>query len=154
MIRFALTCDAGHRFESWFASGAAFDTLQRGGHLSCPVCGSDAVDKALMAPRVGGAAGQETDAAPAADPTAPAKPMLTAPADSPVARTLGRLRAFVEANTEDVGRRFVREARAIYDGAAPQRAIRGQATGAEAKALAEDGIEAVALPFPDTKRTN
>lgn len=154
MIRFALTCDADHRFESWFASGAAFDTLQRSGHLSCPVCGSHTVEKALMAPRVAGAAGKEKDAPPAANETAPEKPMLTAPPDSPVARTLGRLRAFVEANTEDVGRRFVQEARAIHDGAAPQRAIRGQATGAEARALAEDGIEAVALPFPDTKRTN
>ncbi|HAC48262.1 MAG TPA: DUF1178 domain-containing protein, partial [Sulfitobacter sp.] len=52
MIRYALKCEAGHGFDSWFQSAAAFDSLARGGHLSCAVCGSAEVRKSLMAPRV------------------------------------------------------------------------------------------------------
>lgn len=152
MIRYALICDANHRFESWFSSGAAFETLRDGAHLSCPICGSGTVDKALMAPRVGGAVSSGSE--PSMEPPASGNAVLSAPPDSPVARAIGRLKAFVEANTENVGRRFVQEARAIHDGTAPARAIRGQATGAEAKALVDDGIDAIPLPFPDTSRTN
>ena len=65
MIRYALKCEAGHGFESWFQSAAAFDSLARAGHLSCAVCGSTEVSKSLMAPRVtsGGSAPAAPEAA-------------------------------------------------------------------------------------------
>jgi hypothetical protein len=40
MIRFHLKCDQNHQFESWFQSGAAFDKLVAGKHVSCTICGS------------------------------------------------------------------------------------------------------------------
>src|SRR5262249_10674711 len=52
MIRYALACDEGHAFESWFANSATYDRQVKRGLVSCPVCNSTKVEKAIMAPRV------------------------------------------------------------------------------------------------------
>ncbi|HXW40832.1 MAG TPA: DUF1178 family protein, partial [Xanthobacteraceae bacterium] len=39
MIRYALSCEAGHAFESWFANSAAYDKQAKRGLINCPVCG-------------------------------------------------------------------------------------------------------------------
>ena len=52
MIRYALACDQGHTFESWFQNSAAYDKQAKRGLVTCPVCGSAKVEKALMAPRL------------------------------------------------------------------------------------------------------
>jgi hypothetical protein len=52
MIRYALTCDRAHDFDSWFQSAEAFDGLLSAGMLACPDCGSPKVGKSLMAPQV------------------------------------------------------------------------------------------------------
>jgi hypothetical protein len=65
---------------------------------------------------------------------------------------LRKLRDNVVAGTEDVGERFPQEARAIEDGEAERRPIRGRATFEEAKALLEDGIEI--LPVPELPGDN
>ena len=53
------------------------------------------------------------------------------------------------AKTEDVGDRFATEARRIHYGEAEERGIRGRATPDEARELADEGIDIVALPVPD-----
>lgn len=53
MIRYALGCRAGHAFESWFRNAADYDDQAARGLVSCPVCGSPDVEKALMTPRLG-----------------------------------------------------------------------------------------------------
>lgn len=143
MIKYALRCAQGHRFESWFQSSAAFDRLERSGHVSCAVCGGGGVEKAMMAPQVAG-----TDKQKAPAETAP----LSSPA-SAAEQAIRELRRQVEANADNVGRDFAREARAIHNGEAPQRAIYGEARGDEAKALIEDGIPVRPLPWR-TQRTN
>src|SRR5262249_28678057 len=40
MIRYALACDEGHAFESWFANSATYDRQVKRGLVSCPVCNS------------------------------------------------------------------------------------------------------------------
>src|SRR5207249_1307686 len=55
MIRYALACGNGHAFESWFQNSAAFDRQVKRGLVTCPVCNSAKVEKALMAPRISGA---------------------------------------------------------------------------------------------------
>jgi hypothetical protein len=67
---------------------------------------------------------------------------------------LADLRRQIESRTEDVGRRFAAEARAIHEGRAPDRAIRGQAKGAEARALLEEGVPILPLPFPPPRQVN
>lgn len=144
MIRYTLRCDDGHAFESWFASSAAYDALETAGQLACAVCGSAAVSKALMTPAV--AAPGRSDPAAAPDP-APMTTALSAPVDSRVARALAALRAEIEAKADYVGPRFAQEARRIHAGEAEERAIWGQATGEEARALVEDGVPVAPLPF-------
>ena len=53
MIRYALACDKGHTFESWFANSAAYDKQAKRSLIACPVCNSAKVEKAIMAPRLG-----------------------------------------------------------------------------------------------------
>lgn len=135
MIRYALRCDKAHRFESWFGSSEDFDRLRAAGMVSCAVCGSTAVAKDLMAPAIA-----------AADPA----PSLAAPA-SPAEQALVELRRHVEATSENVGREFAAEARRIHEGASPERSIIGEATTAEARALADDGIPVSRLPWSSPK---
>lgn len=139
MIRYALRCGAGHGFESWFQSSAAYDGLLRAGQLACPVCGSVTVEKALMAPSV-------KAEAPGARP-------LATPAD-PREQALAALRRHVEENSDYVGMGFASEARAIHAGDAPERAIYGEARPEEARALIEDGIPVAPLPFLPQRKTN
>lgn len=140
MIRFALRCDNSHRFDSWFGSGEDYDRLRAQGLVSCAICGSGAVEKDLMAPNIG------TGAAPAEG----AKPNLSAPA-SPAEQALAELRAKIEAGSENVGRDFAAEARRIHAGEAPARPIIGEARAPEARALIEDGIPVVPLPWSGRK---
>src|SRR5436190_480237 len=52
VIRYNLICDKRHEFESWFQNSAAYDKQAKRGLVSCPLCGSSKVEKAIMAPRL------------------------------------------------------------------------------------------------------
>lgn len=160
MINYTLKCAQDHRFDSWFQSAAAFDKLSDAGMVSCAICGDTDVQKAIMAPRVRPArnsaapqpepqAESPSDAAPAAEPKNP----LSTPANATEA-ALAKLRKQVEQNSDYVGDSFAREARAMHDGDAPERAIYGQAKPEEARALIEDGIPVAPLPFHIGRKTN
>lgn len=138
MIHYSLKCEDGHDFQSWFASGEAYEALHNAGHVSCPVCGNTSVEKALMAPRV--TAGRD-------------KPALSAP-QSDAETAVAELKKKVEAESEYVGHGFASEARAIHDGDAPRRAIWGEAKIAEAKRLHDDGIPVLPLPFVPSRKAN
>ncbi|MFN4057021.1 MAG: DUF1178 family protein [Roseinatronobacter sp.] len=137
MIRFALKCAQGHAFESWFKSNGAFDALSGQGLITCPDCGASDVTKALMAPSVS----VQTKA-----PLPPAKDDLE--------RRIATLKAEVEANSDYVGTDFVTQARAMYLGDMPDRPIHGEAAPAEAKALIDDGVPIVPLPFVPSRKAN
>jgi hypothetical protein len=155
MIRYTLKCSAGHSFESWFASSSAFDDLRDANRLECAICGSRTLDRAMMAPRVR-TARKTGDTPPAPPETVDPTPhqSLSAPPDGALARMIQALRVKVERETEDVGRNFVSEARAIHAGDAPERAIRGEANPSEARKLLDDGISVMPLPFIDSKKAN
>lgn len=145
MIRFALRCASSHHFESWFQSGDAFEKLKAAGHVSCPVCGSTAVEKAIMAPSV-----SAKEDIPSPPPPPPAK----VPAKAPPAEAVAKLRDHIEKNSEYVGKEFAAEARAIHDGASPGRSIYGEAKPEDARKLVEDGVPIAPLPFiPKRKMT-
>lgn len=137
MILYTLKCDEAHRFDAWFKSAADFDRQRAAGLVECAVCGSGAVEKDLMAPSLGGGANR------------PAAPLST-PA-SPAEQALRRLRARIEAQSENVGRGFAAEARRIHEGEAPARPIIGEARPREARALIEDGIPVAPLPWSSRK---
>ncbi|SLN46605.1 hypothetical protein ROA7023_01931 [Roseisalinus antarcticus] len=146
-------------FDSWFQSAAAYNTLAGSGHLSCAVCGSAAVEKDLMAPRVRpDAAAPQTPAKPDAPAGAgQAAPRGAGPLSHPASvaeQAMAELRRKIEAESVDVGSRFVDEARRMHDGDLPKRSIRGEAQVGEAIKLLEDGIPIAPLPFLPKRRAN
>jgi hypothetical protein len=154
MIRYALRCDREHRFDSWFGSSADFDRLKAGGLVACAVCGSASVEKELMAPSIGSAAGPGSGEVlpPEVLPPGgrPGPGPLSQPL-SPAEQALAELRKRIEAAADNVGRDFAAEARRIHAGEAPERVIIGEARAAEAKALIEDGIPVAPLPWGNRK---
>ena len=137
MIKYALKCDDGHGFESWFASAEAYDSLLAAGHVACTACGSVKISKALMAPQVKTA--RTADAAPDAGDKGAA---------------LAKLREEGEAKATYGGGYFASEARAQHLGDLPDRPIYGEAGPEEAKSLIEDGVPVAPLPFIPTRKAN
>src|SRR5665811_249208 len=80
MIHYALVCEKGHEFESWFADSAAYDNQIKRKLIACPHCGSAKVEKAIMAPQV---ASSKKRKAPAEAPVPPAA--AATPEKAPVA---------------------------------------------------------------------
>ncbi|PIE07154.1 MAG: hypothetical protein CSA74_08485 [Rhodobacterales bacterium] len=167
MIRFTLQCPGGHRFESWFRDGQAFDTVAAAGGLVCPDCGSTEIEKSLMTPRIRPARDRAQPpapvhaqaSAPMSGPAALAHPPAGAPAPplaaaSPREKAIAALRARVESEADYVGLEFAREARAMHTGDVPQRPIYGEAKAAEAVELIEEGIPVAPLPFTPTRKVN
>ena len=159
MILYALSCDNDHEFESWFPSGDAFEAQRKRGLVACPFCGSAKVEKQIMAPRVARAGKPANLPVPT-----PVKPDLpeTSPAPQPVAlfsekerelrAMVKALREHVEKNAEHVGGRFPDEARKMHYGDIEHRAIYGEATTEEARALIDEGVEVSPLPvLPDDR---
>ena len=52
MIKYQLICDLTHEFEGWFQTGASFDAQNEAGLVTCPVCDSVKVRRALMTPNL------------------------------------------------------------------------------------------------------
>ncbi len=142
MIRYNLKCEKDHTFDSWFQSAEAFEKLLENSMITCSVCGAIGVEKAIMAPQV----------RPARKSTEPKGPLST-PA-SPAEQALAEMRKKVEENSEDVGTDFAKEARAIHEGDAPERAIHGEAKIQDAKELIDDGIAVTPLPWGDKGKAN
>jgi hypothetical protein len=146
MIVFDLSCAAGHRFEGWFGSSEDFAGQHARGLVTCPKCGSAAVDKAPMAPAVPRKGNQQQ---PAARPGN--QPMTRGPLPPEVAQALQNLaEAQAKALKESkwVGDRFAEQSRAMHYGERPAETIHGQATPDEALALFEEGVPVAPLPFP------
>ena len=72
----------------------------------------------------------------------------------PAEQALAELRKKVEENSEYVGNNFVREARDIHAGIAPERAIHGEARAEDAKKLIEEGVPVAPLPFAVGQKSN
>ncbi|HZQ12937.1 MAG TPA: DUF1178 family protein [Pseudolabrys sp.] len=158
MIRYSLTCDKGHEFDSWFADSAAYDKQARRKLVACPHCGSVKVEKAIMAPRLSTAktapieapAAQAQPAAPA--PAAPAPVAMISPQERELRTRLKELRDHLIKNAENVGAKFPEQARKMHYGEIEHRSIYGEATPDEARRLAEEGIEFHPLPvLPDDR---
>jgi hypothetical protein len=134
---FRLCCSRGHDFEGWFASSGEFDRQHANGEVRCPMCDDRTVVRLPSAPYVNtGARGSQT------------MPVVAqGEARAPeLASAIAKLKSYVVANTEDVGRMFPEVARRIHYGEEAARGIRGRVTAEEAGELREEGIEAVPLP--------
>jgi hypothetical protein len=162
VIRYALVCHRGHDFESWFQNSAAFDKQGKRGLVTCPLCGSPKVEKALMAPRLARtdrASGRSVEAAEASTASEPEAP---APEKTPVAimsaqerefrSKLKELRNHLTQNADYVGPKFPDEARRMHYGEIEHRSIYGEASPDDAKSLHEEGIAFHPLPILPEER--
>ena len=155
MIRYALRCDQGHTFESWFQSSTAYDSQRRRKLVSCPACDSVAIEKAIMAPRLAkakkGAAAPDAPVPAAVEAQADAV-ALVSPQERELRAKLKELRDYIVSKADNVGTGFPTEARKMHYGDIEHRPIYGEASGEEARALVEEGIEVAPLPIvPDDR---
>ncbi len=150
MILYTLGCDNGHRFDSWFNDSAAYDEQAAGGYVSCPLCGSASVEKAIMAPALVSSRSSRREQTPMA---VAVSPDTTSPGDALLGERETMMRAFLRSvrkkilsEGDDVGPAFPEEARRMHDGERPARPIHGQATPREARDLLEEGIMIMPVP--------
>jgi hypothetical protein len=138
-----LQCGRQHTFEGWFGSEEDFQSQLARSLVECPICGDTGILKRLSAPRL------NLGAAQAAEKPSESKAVASLPAPG-AAQQAAWLQAVrhVLANTEDVGEKFVEEARRIHYGEADDRNIRGQASPEETAELIEEGIAVMPLPIP------
>ena len=161
MIKYQLICDKSHEFEGWFGNSATFESQQESGFLTCPVCGSADVRRALMAPNLASPKTRKTDLAeqqPSAQPEPqpqPQAPQQASAALPPAAarkmqELMSEMRALqtkIREECRDVGNDFAEEARKIHYGEVEPEGIYGQATAEEREALDEEGIEIMDMPW-------
>ena len=173
MILYNLRCHKDHIFETWFRDSAAYDSQTKSAVIECPVCGSNKVAKAIMAPHVTKSAGRGRSLG--EDSAAPAAPISNAPvskapvSNTPVSnapirgattkamreveqsakirRALQELRRHVEESFDYVGPEFAEEARKIHYGETGERPIYGETSEEEAAALEEEGVSVSRIPW-------
>ena len=155
MIRYSLRCEHDHAFESWFQDSSAYDTQVKRKLVSCPVCGSHGIEKAIMAPRIVGKKGRESSApapAPAEAGGATTSTPLLMAQERELRAKLKELRDHIVKNADNVGEKFPNEARKMHYGEIEHRPIYGEASPEEAKSLIEEGVEVSPLPvLPDDR---
>lgn len=164
MIRYSLRCERGHQFESWFQDSASFDRQVRRKLVACPNCDSTKVKKAIMAPQVtrkGRSAHQRareerldsvTPQGPVASAAAQASAALMTPEASELRAKLKELRDYIRTSADNVGEQFPEQARKMHYGEIKPRAIYGEASPDEARALVEEGVDVLPVPLlPDDR---
>ena len=132
MVVYDIRCSHEHVFEAWFPDSAAFDAQAAAGHVACPTCGDTRVVRAPMAPNIATGKGD-----------AERRREL----EDHAMKVLTNMREFIEKSCDNVGGRFAEEARKIHYGESAPRNIYGRATGEEAEALKDEGIEFGELPW-------
>lgn len=142
MIQYTLTCEASHRFDAWFRNGQAYDDQAARGILTCPICNSSKIEKALMAPAIS-----------TKREGAPEKQVALSAGHPERAQLLAAMRTLKQKLTADadyVGDKFAEEARKIHFNETEERGIYGEATRDEVASLIDDGIDFMPLPdLPD-----
>ena len=171
MIKYKLICDLSHEFEGWFQTSAAFDAQNQADLITCPICDSANVRRALMTPNLASPKRRRTTPSanvPNTDvpttginseppPLYPAKSSgshaaasgasLSATEIGEVMAQLRQLQRKIKTECRDVGTEFAVEARKIHYGESAPENIYGQSNDEEREALADEGIDILAMPW-------
>ena len=137
MIKYTLTCNKGHQFESWFTNSESFEKLKKKKLLECAVCSSKEIEKSLMAPRITLNSNKKNE--------------TLISAKSALEKEIKALKTKIKETATDVGEKFPTEARAMHYGEKEDKPIIGKTTLEEARDLAEEGIPFAPLPWNDDK---
>jgi len=137
MIKYDLKCDLLHTFEGWFSSSDDYENQALKGLVTCPVCGNDKVERAIVAPSIKKSSLK----------TGFNNKNITNFNELELKTKLRTLNKEIEKQTVDVGENFADEARLIYKGEKKGKAIRGTATKKEEKKLKEEGVPYIKIPW-------
>ena len=166
MIKYQLICDLTHEFEGWFQTGAAFDVQNEAGLVTCPVCDSVRVRRALMTPNLASPKRRSDDMGrlPAAKtdhqlgtitrPSQAASANVVASKATPSQAALGEaiaqlrhLQRKIKSECRDAGADFATEVRKMHYGDSEPENIYGHSSNEERESLADEGIDIVTLPW-------
>jgi hypothetical protein len=141
MIKYRLICDTEHEFDGWFPSSREFTRQKKMGQLTCPVCDSKHVDKAMMSPGVSRSKNarrlsQSRDSAVSPDQMMPA---------SQAKHVLKKIGQYITKNFENVGDRFYKEAVRCEEGDRDDR-FYGTPSKEETNKLLDEGIDLFHVP--------
>ena len=151
MIKFSLSCECNHIFDSWFESNKAYETLNSKKLLTCPKCDSTQVNKNIMAPNI---VAKEKSAKNECKALEKTKKIDLQKPFSKYEETLQKMKKEIEKNSEYVGKKFVEQARLMYQSDTKKKSIHGEASLKEAKELIDEGIPVLPLPWPVITDTN
>ena len=141
MIKYKLCCKKCKLlFDSWFASSLEFEKLKKKNFLNCHNCGSERVEKTLMAPKLLNKSGQRD----------------MNKRDYKYKKIDEKIRGyqkFIKKNFEYVGENFAYEARSIhYKNKKKDKGIYGIVSKEELKELSDEGIETELIPWIEDKK--
>lgn len=134
MIHYSLICENEHKFDGWFRNADAYDQQHKRGIVTCPVCTSRKVEKALMAPSLSRASSEKVSLS------------IGHPQHQELRAAMQALRNKVTSEADYVGDKFADEARKIHFKEVDPRGIYGEATREEVAGLREDGVDFMPLP--------
>lgn len=134
MIHYSLVCAGDHKFDAWFRNAEAYEDQTRRGIVTCPICNTDKVGKAMMAPSVARSSSEKVPLA------------IGHPQHAQLRAAMQALRDKVTSEADYVGDNFAEEARKIHFKEVDARGIYGEATREEVAALVEDGVDFMPLP--------
>ncbi len=135
MIKYNLSCDRKHEFESWFSDSFEFEKLKKKGLLECIYCSSKKIEKTIMAPMVS-ISNQKNKKFKELDKIFRKEK-----------NALINLRNYIEKNYEFVGDKFSKRVREIYYDKDSKKTIYGTTTKEERKELEEEGINLISVPW-------
>lgn len=145
MIRYALTCEAGHGFDSWFRSSDDYERQRKRKLVVCPACGSTSVDKQIMRPAVSRAGDKPSRAGEPGRQDAESVAVMS-PQERELRAKLRELREHVIKNADYVGEKFPDLARQMHHEEIERRSIYGEAKPDDVQSLIEEGVEVHPLP--------
>ena len=134
MIHYSLICEKAHKFDGWFRNADAYEQQRSRGIVTCPVCSSNTVEKALMAPSVSRSGSDKVSLS------------IGHPEQGELRAAMQALRNKVMTEADYVGDKFADEARKIHFKEVDARGIYGEATREEVTGLIEEGVDFMPLP--------
>ena len=134
MIKYKLICkECENIFDSWFSNSKEYEKLKNKKYLNCHICGSQKIEKTLMAPNVLNSSDFKKE---------------DINKIKEIKSKLREFKKFIKDNFKYVGDNFAHEARSIhYDPKKKNKAIYGKASIREIEDLKEEGIKTEVFPW-------
>ena len=149
------SCNNASSFDGWFQNISAFEEQKISGLLTCPFCGGNEIVKNLMSPSIKstGKITKDLHLENINEKDLSDKNLIDSKnkknkvSFNEVHTILRSIKKEIEKNAEYVGKKFVKEVRAIKSGEAKDRPIYGHAEPKKIEELKDEGIEISSVPW-------